>query len=173
MKKNLFLLLFLIGMANLTAQNILLPSNNKPSGWNVGGNIGFSAENQGLDLIIAPRIGKLITENLEFAFNVNYTFRKYYSTKFHIFGVGPEVNYFLNNFAGHISYLYNTVSTRNSFGKSTFLSENALFLGAGYRQHLGGNTYAQAGVRYNVLYKKENSIFSSAFTPYFGISVGL
>ena len=51
--------------------------------------------------------------------------------------------------------------------------EDALYIGAGYMQNIGGNVYVQIGASYNVLYKKDKSIFSTGFIPNVGIVIGL
>ena len=51
------------------------------------------------------------------------------------------------------------------------LDESALWLGAGYQS--SGQVRFQAGVMYNVLYKENESIFSSGLQPFMGVSIGL
>lgn len=172
--KKLFLTFgFMLFVGGIMAQNILVPKQSGGSPWSIGGNIGVSGQNGGWDISLAPRLGYQMAENLEAGFNINYTFGKQYSTKYQILGIGPEINYHFSGLFAGVAYLYNSVWTKSKFGKGIHIDENALFLGGGYRHHIGGNTYLMGGIRYNVLYKKEKSIFSSAFLPYFGVSVGL
>ncbi|MFV0143414.1 MULTISPECIES: hypothetical protein [Empedobacter] len=44
-------------------------------------------------------------------------------------------------------------------------------MGAGYQS--SGPVRFQAGVMYNVLYKENESIFSSGLQPFMGVSIGL
>ena len=175
MKKAFLVCCFLIFVADLSAQNILLPDHSKASKIrpNIGGNIGFHWQNDDFLLTFAPRLGWNFSENFEVAFNLNYTYRNVLNTKYHILGLGPEISYFFNNFSANVMYLYNDVSMKSKHSQTLNFDENALFLGVGYRQYISTNTYMYAGMRYNVLYKEGKSVFSSAFTPYVGISVGL
>ncbi len=59
---------------------------------------------------------------------------------------------------------YNSVYEAN-------LDESALWLGAGYQSN--GPVRFQAGVMYNVLYKENESIFSSGLQRFMGVSIGL
>jgi hypothetical protein len=51
--------------------------------------------------------------------------------------------------------------------------ETALYLGGGYMQRIGTNSYMQIGIMYNVLWKENESIFSSGLVPNIGFVVGL
>ena len=48
-----------------------------------------------------------------------------------------------------------------------------LYLGGGYMQRIGNNSYLQLGLMYNVLWKENSSIFSSGLVPNIGFVVGL
>lgn len=164
-------LLFFFGCA--VAQNILTTSPDTRK-WNFGGDIGLGVNSNSTDVYVAPRVGYALTENLEVALNVNYTFRKANNYKMNIFGVGPELSYYFQGLFANVSYRYHTSSVKNDYtDRYVTHNENALLVGGGYQYFIGGNTYVRAGVQYNLLYKKDRSIFSSAFMPYFGISVGL
>ena len=69
----------------------------------------------------------------------------------------------------------NIISSNKKFDRqeSYRTEEDALYLGGGYMQPLGGNAYLQMGFSYNVLYKKDKSIFSSGFFPSVGVVIGL
>ena len=51
--------------------------------------------------------------------------------------------------------------------------EAALYLGGGYLQRIGNQTYMQIGAMYNVLYKEDQSVFGSGFVPSVGVVFGL
>jgi hypothetical protein len=50
--------------------------------------------------------------------------------------------------------------------------EDALYLGGGYMQRIGSNSYMQLGIMYNVLWKENESVFSSGLVPSIGFVVG-
>jgi hypothetical protein len=51
--------------------------------------------------------------------------------------------------------------------------ETALYLGGGYMQQIGNNSFMQIGLMYNVLYKENSSVFSGGLIPSVGFVVGL
>ena len=159
--------------------NILLPKNRKNTNpfenWTLGGNVGFSVGGSLWGISVAPRVGYKLTESLELAFKVNYNYQGGKNVQYQFLGLGPSVNYyFLRSAYGQVSYQHYFISQKFSGNSRSYpLEESALYLGAGYLQPLGGNTYAQLGFTYNVLYKKDKSIFSSGFAPSVGIIIGL
>ena len=79
-----------------------------------------------------------------------------------------------NNFYGIVNYnhYFGNRTYDNSAFATTDISEDALWLGGGYRANLGGSVYTTIGIRYNVL-QGNNSIFGdSAWQPVVGISAG-
>ena len=71
------------------------------------------------------------------------------------------------------SYQHYFINQKFNGDKSYHKEEDALYIGGGYMQSLGGSTYMRIGFTYNVLYKKDKSIFSSGFSPSIGIVIGL
>lgn len=155
--------------------NVLAPNAPVPNRWTFGGNIGISGGSYGWGFLLTPRVGYKITENLEAAMSVNYTLQNTEFYKNNLFGFGPSINYYIQrNFYVSSSFEHYFVSQKHKRTGNTFkVNENALYVGGGYMQHLGGNSYLQLGFSYNVLYNKNKSIFSTGFVPNVGIIIGL
>lgn len=179
MKRILLAFIFLVASHFAIAQspNILDPAyqSSRPNPWTYGGNIGVNYNTYGWVVELSPRLGYKITEDLELSAVVNGSlFHTEYYRNLSV-GVGPALSYYI----GRTVYLNSTyqhyfVSQKSkSTNKSYNVEEDALYLGAGYMQHLGGNAYMQIGVSYNVLYKKDRSIFSTGFIPSVGVVIGL
>lgn len=146
------------------------------SNWTFGGNIGLSGGNGGFGLFLTPRVGYKLTNDVELAGIVNYTYQSFNDYRSSIFGAGPALNYYVQrNFYLHSSYQHYFVSQKLKSTNERFtMEEDALYIGGGYMQQLGsGGVYMQIGAMYNLLYNKNNSIFSSGFVPNVGIVVGL
>ena len=177
--KHFLLTLVLFSVATLAmaqSPNILDPNyqNSHSNRWTYGGNIGLSYT-YGLGVDISPRVGYKITDDLELAAIVNGSLQhsEYYRSL--SVSVGPALSYYI----GRAAYLSSSfqhyfVSLKNKSTDYTHnTEEDALYLGGGYMQQLGNNTYLQIGASYNVLYKKDKSIFSSGLVPHVGIVIGL
>lgn len=148
------------------------------SKWTFGGYAGLGGafgNGGGVSLYITPRVGYKVTENLEtgLASNLTWSNSKYYSST--MIGVGPFLNYYFSrNFylSGMFQeYFINQKDKVNNLKYSA--DEAALYLGGGYMQRLGNRTYMQIGGMYNVLYKKDKSVFGGGFIPSVGIVYGL
>ncbi|CEN37687.1 conserved hypothetical protein [Capnocytophaga cynodegmi] len=146
-----------------------------PNNWTFGGNIGLSGGSYGLGVFITPRVGYKVTEAFEVAVNLNYTFQNTEFYKNNLLGFGPSVNYYIQrNFFLYSSFQHYFVSQKHKITKTSYdVRENALYVGGGYMQHLGGRAYMQLGFSYNILYNKNKSIFSTGFVPNVGIVIGL
>lgn len=108
------------------------------------------------------------------AFSVNYNWQKTSYSQYNFLGLGPAVNYyFFRSAYVHASYQHYFIKQKFDRQESYRTEEDALYLGGGYMQPLGGNAYLQMGFSYNVLYKKDKSIFSSGFFPSVGVVIGL
>ncbi|MGV4538189.1 hypothetical protein ACQ1RB_05840, partial [Ornithobacterium rhinotracheale] len=59
------------------------------------------------------------------------------------------------------------LNSRKITNDSYDINESALWIGGGYQSE--GRVSLRAGIMYNVLYKEENSIFSSAIRPFAGV----
>ena len=148
------------------------------SKWTFGGYAGLGGafgNGGGVSLYVTPRVGYTVTENLEtgLASNLTWSNSKYYSST--MIGVGPFLNYYFSrNFylSGMFQeYFINQKDKVNNLKYSA--DEAALYLGGGYMQRLGNRTYMQIGGMYNVLYKKDKSVFGGGFIPSVGIVYGL
>lgn len=177
MKKIILTLGFILFCGISLAQQGTVSTSNtySPNRWTFGGNIGITGGSYGLGFFLTPRIGYKITENFELAANVNYTMQSTQYFRNSILGVGPSLHYYIQrNFYVNSSFQHYFVSQKHKSTQETYkTNENALYVGGGYMQHLGGRTYMQLGFSYNVLYKKDKSIFSTGFIPNVGIIIGL
>ncbi|MFV0176774.1 hypothetical protein OBK27_07550 [Empedobacter falsenii] len=118
----------------------------------------------------------MIANNLELGATAGYQYAKDDYAKLNLFNAGPYVNFFpVENLFFRANYMYYTgkqkYNERYNYNYETNLDESALWLGAGYQS--SGPVRFQAGVMYNVLYKENESIFSSGFQPFMGVSIGL
>lgn len=148
------------------------------SKWTFGGYAGLTGgfgSNSGISVHIAPRVGYKISENLETGLmgSLNWQNSSYsYST---LFGIGPFVNYYLgrNFYLGSQFQEYFINQKVKSSEEKYSSNESALYIGGGYMQRMGNNSYLQIGGMYNVLWKQNSSIFSSGFVPNIGVVFGL
>lgn len=150
----------------------------RDSKWTFGGNAGISGSfgtNSGFGFSISPRVGYKLTDNLELGVLSGFSYQntKYFSSN--LFGIGPFANYyFARNFflSGQFQeYIINQKD--KTIGERSGFDEAALYLGGGYMTRVGNNAYMQLGILYNVLWKENNSIFSSGFAPQVGVVFGL
>ena len=90
-------------------------------------------------------------------------------------GLGPNVNYyFARSFYASANLQHNFINYKEKiYDNKAHDNETALYLGGGYLQRIGNNSYLQLGLMYNILYKENNSIFSSGLMPNIGFVVGL
>ncbi len=148
------------------------------SKWTFGGYAGLGGafgNGGGVSLYVMPRVGYKVTENLEtgLASNLTWSNSKYYSST--MIGVGPFLNYYFSrNF--YLSGMFQEyfINQKDKVNNLKFSAdEAALYLGGGYMQRLGNRTYMQIGGMYNVLYKKDKSVFGGGFIPSVGIVYGL
>ena len=148
------------------------------SKWTFGGYAGLGGafgNGGGVSLYVTPRVGYKVTENLEtgLASNLTWSNSKYYSST--MIGVGPFLNYYFSrNF--YLSGMFQEyfINQKDKVNNLKFSAdEAALYLGGGYMQRLGNRTYMQIGGMYNVLYKKDKSVFGGGFIPSVGIVYGL
>ncbi len=178
MKKLYITSLLFIGIAS-QAQTIGTSSLNPNSRWTFGGGagIGFSGGSggAGTSIGVTPRIGYRLTDNLEAGLAGSFTWMnsKYLSTS--MVGVGPFANYYFGR-SIYISGLFQQywINQKDKvYNQKYNTDEAALYFGAGYMQRISNGAYMQIGASYNVLYKKESSVFSSGFVPSIGFVFGL
>ncbi|SHJ00456.1 hypothetical protein SAMN05443429_107112 [Cruoricaptor ignavus] len=151
----------------------------KESRWTFGGGIGFGlsggSSGYGTSISISPRVGYLASPELEAGLmgSAGWASGKYYSHS--MYGVGPFANYYvLPNLFLHADYRHYFYNWKDKvYDYKTDGDEGTLNLGAGYNVRLGNKAALQVGAYYNVLYKKDSSIFGSGFTPVFGVVFGI
>lgn len=158
-----------------------LPATNQEaesSRWTFGGYAGFGGSfggYSGSTLYVSPKVGYKATENLEagLAGNLSWSNSKYYSST--MVGIGPFVNYYFSRrfYLGGMFQEYFVNQKDKSDGVKYSGNEEALYLGGGYMQKMGERTFMQIGGMYNVLYKKDKSVFAGGFVPSIGIVYGL
>lgn len=148
------------------------------SKWTFGGNAGISGgfgSNSGFGISVAPRVGYKISENVEAGISSGFNFLNtdYYSST--LFGIGPFANYYFGrNFYLNGQFQEYIINQKDkTTGQRHGFDEAALYLGGGYMTRVGNNAYMQLGAMYNVLWKENNSIFSSGFAPQIGVVFGL
>lgn len=144
--------------------------------WTFGGGLGLGfGSNSSFFLQAAPRVGYTLTNDLEVGAigSVLWQTSDFFSST--MFGVGPFANYyFARSFyvgANLQHYFINYRDKRYNFTDNR--QETALFLGGGYMQRIGGNSFMQLGLMYNVLWRENSSVFSSGLVPNIGFVVGL
>ena len=173
MKKLLFLIVSIVSLACQAQDggNILLPENQKQNNFfdnfTLGGDVGFSFGKYQWGLSLAPRIGYKITNDLEAAFSVNYTYQDTDYAKYNILGLGPSLTYYIGRYLYvNGSFQHYFISTKSKSTRITYNTEESAL-------YLGGRSYLRLGLTYNVLYDKNKSIFSSGLFPEVGIVIGL
>ena len=178
MKKFLLFIISLTLSSAIYAQiNQNQPINNN---WRFGGGLGLSfGNNSYFGFNISPSVGYMVANNIELGATAGYQYAKDDYAKLNLFNVGPYINFFpIENIFLRANYMYYSGKQKyndrtlyyNNIYEAT-LDESALWLGGGYQS--SGPVRFQAGVMYNVLYKENESIFSSGFQPFMGVSIGL
>jgi len=148
-------------------------SNNK---WTFGGGIGLGfGSNSAFYLSASPRVGYRLTDDLEagVAGSISWQTSDFYRST--MLGVGPFVNYYIaRTFYLSANYQHYFINYKDKFYDYKMnTDEDALYLGGGYMQRIGNNSFMQLGIMYNVLWKENESIFSSGLVPSIGFVVGL
>lgn len=148
-------------------------SNNR---WTFGGGIGVGfGSNNYFNLSAAPRVGYKLTDDLEGGVLGSVSWQKSNAYSSTMFGVGPFLNYYVaRTFYLSANYQHYFINYKDKiYDYKANTNEDALYLGGGYMQRIGNNSYLQLGLMYNVLYKENESIFSSGLVPNIGFVVGL
>lgn len=180
--RNLIILLVLLFSVSLFSQNrpiirdgrqVKATPNKKSVAqpWRVGGGVGFSMGSKDyLGFSIAPYVGYEVVRNLELGVAVGYQYSKRTNSKQHLFNVGPLVTFYpIPELFARVKYEYFKGSTKiRSTDRSFNFDENALWVGAGYRNT--GPVQFHAGIMYNLLYSGSSRIFVNGFRPIAGVS---
>lgn len=174
-----FVLLLLISIEHMgQTSNELGSEPQKESRWRVGGSLGlggsFGSGGSQMVLGVSPRLGYRIGENLELGGKVSGTWQnsKYYTSSLYSFG--PYLYYdLIENLYLNSSFMMNFLNQKDKLSQSKYTdNEPALWLGLGYALPMGNTMYMHFGAQYNLLYKKNESMFSSGFQPSIGFSFG-
>jgi hypothetical protein len=144
--------------------------------WTFGGGIGVGFGSQSAFYLQAsPRVGYRLTNDLEGGVvgSVSWQTSDYYRST--MFGVGPLLNYYIaRTFYLSANYQHYFINYKDKFYDYKMnAEEDALYLGGGYMQRIGNNSFMQIGLMYNVLWKENESIFSTGLVPSIGFVVGL
>lgn len=174
--KKLIIPLFLMISGSMFSQVAIGASPENSNRWTFGGGIGFGfGSNSYFNLSAAPRVGYRLTEDLEGGVLGSISWQKSNAYSSTMLGVGPFLNYYIARTffisANYQHYFINYKDKIYDFKANT--NEDALYLGGGYMQRIGTNSYMQIGAMYNVLWKENESVFSSGFVPSVGFVVGL
>lgn len=175
--------LFLLLTASVAFGQIGTTTTNRIGGaeskWVFGGGvgIGFSAGSYGTGTTIgiSPRVGYLVTDNLDMGVSAGFTWGNNSYVSSAMFNVGPYANYYISR-SFYLSGMYQHYffNQKDKYYNYTYSdNEAALYIGGGYMQRVGNSAYMQFGAMYNVLYKSSNSIFSTGFVPSVGVVFGL
>lgn len=143
MKKIFTLSLLLFGI--LSFSQIAMSPETPANRWTFGGGlgIGFGSDSY-FNLQVSPRVGYKITDQLEGGIigNVSWQTSDFYKST--MFGIGPFMNYyFARSFfvgANLQQYFINSEEKFTDYKSDT--DEAALYLGGGYMQPMGNNSFA-------------------------------
>lgn len=170
MKKSIFLFFLLISIPAFSQ----LAMGTSFGKFRVGGGLSMSFGNDSFfGVSVYPSVGYMLMPGLEAGVTVGYQYSGWKTAKSNLFSAGPYLQFFpIDELFLRSHYEYFTGKTKfkdNSY--SINYDESALWLGGGYRS--GGKVSFYAGLEYNVLWKKDESIFSNAYRPIVGVSIGL
>lgn len=174
--KKLIIPLFLLVSGFVFSQVSVSIPQEKENRWTFGGGIGVGfGSNSAFNLSASPRVGYRLTNDLEAGLtgSVSWQTSDYYRST--MFGIGPFVNYyFARSFYVGANLQHYFINYKDKYyDYKVNEDETALYLGGGYMQRIGNNSFMQIGVMYNVLYKENSSFLSSGLIPNIGFVVGL
>lgn len=175
MKKFIIPLMLMIS-GSLFSQVSIGTGSQQNNRWTFGGGIGVGfGSNSAFYLQASPRVGYKITDDLEGGVvgSISWQTSDYYKST--MFGVGPFVNYYIARsfYVGANLQQYFINYKDKFYDYKVNEQETALYLGGGYMQRIGANSFMQLGLMYNVLWKENSSVFSSGLVPNIGFVVGL
>lgn len=172
MKKIILLLVLLCSIHSFPQE-----TSQAPSKWRFGGGLGLGfGSNDYFGLSISPFAGYEITPMLEAGVTAGYQYSKWNDSKQNLFNFGPYVNFYPLPYLfvrTHFEHYTGTNQYENVLGEDYKYNfdESALWLGGGYRST--GRVQFYGGLMYNVLYKEDESLFSTGLRPIVGVSFGL
>lgn len=132
-----------------------------------GGRLNLDFSNSNTSVIVAPSARYQLNEKFSLGGSVSFGYTSFKSSDTKQYNYGASILSFYNPFRElqlsaelEQTFVNQTGDFKNNFD---FL---ALNIGAGYR--LGNNIVA--GVRYDVLYNKDKSLYTSPFSPFVQVS---
>ncbi|MET2985291.1 hypothetical protein [Aureibaculum conchae] len=156
--KKLTILLLVFTSTFLYSQNT-----DKPKFWEkvqFGGGLGLSISNNFTTISIAPSAIYNFNQYVAVGPGLSYLYSKSGTFKANVFGTGLITLFNpVQNLQLSAEYEHLFVNQKNGFEKSSF-DYPALYVGGAYRM---GNF--SAGLRYDVLYNANKTIYASAFSP--------
>lgn len=166
----LFLFSFLfVGTSTLSAQQNFQTS--RSDFWSkvrFGGGLGLNFRRDNTNITIAPSALYQPNQYVAFGPGLNYTYQKFGDFKTTLVGasaivVGNPIDFL--QLSGEFEQLrvFQSVSGQPDIPNSW---NTALFLGAGYRLNVGGSNLAAIGVRYNVLFDDDDTVYADAWQPF-------
>lgn len=143
-------------------------SNPKSNFWNkvqFGGGLGLGFGNNSTNISVAPSAIYNFNEKVALGVGIQYSYirqKDFYTS--HLYG-GSIIGLVNPIQEIQLSAELEELRVNTDFDNSSLTSDNfwntALFLGAGYRTN-----NATIGIRYNVLHKDRNNIYTTAFMPF-------
>jgi len=133
-----------------------------------GGGLGLNFGRNNTNITVAPSALYQPNQYVAFGPGLNYTYQKFGDFKTTLVGASAIV---ISNpldflqLSGEFEQLrvFQSVSGQPDIPNSW---NTALFLGAGYRLNVGGNSLGAIGVRYNVLFDNNNPVYAEAWQPF-------
>lgn len=166
----IFTLSFSLGYAQLSLNNTPVQQKN----WRLGftGGISFG-NNEYFSTSISSALGYYLGQGIEAGMTAGFQHSGNKLYNYNLFSGGPYANYsFIPQMFARVHYEYYTGTQKNKvFNYKSNINESALWVGGGYQSN--GRVGIRAGIMYNVLYKENSRIFSSALKPFAGIVFSL
>lgn len=184
----LFFLIFIVGASLQSFAQFGQPASEQKDEFKmqkrlyIGGNLGFGISSYSTSLMIAPIVGYRLTPSVDIGGRFNYTYYHYnddplkYSTNnYGLAGFARYYLFFFNDLFIHAEYealnyeqvYVNTVLWEVDSKERIWVS--SLFVGGGYRQWIGQNSFIGITVLWNLL----DNINSPYSNPIFRIGVGV
>ncbi|MFS4466868.1 alpha-ketoglutarate decarboxylase [Maribacter sp. 2210JD10-5] len=163
--KKLFFLLFLMLSINLVSAQNGIPRSDFWSNVRFGGGLGFGLNNGGFNASVSPSAIYQFNDQLAAGTALNFNYAKFDNDKRVAYGASALTLYnplpFLQLSA---EYEQLRVNLSQQVGATTFENDfwaPGLFLGVGYT-----NQNFTIGIRYDVLYDENRSIYLDAWLPF-------
>ncbi|WP_250629593.1 hypothetical protein [Aureibaculum algae] len=158
--KKILIVCFLLTSAYMFSQN-----DDKPKFWDnvqFGGGLGLNFSNNYTTLSISPSAIYNFNQYVAAGPGLSYLYSKYRDVKSNVYGAGliTLINP-IPNLQFSVEYEHLFVTQKIAFDKTNF-DYPSLYLGGAYRM---GNF--SAGLRFDVLYDSDKTIYSSAVSPIF------